>query len=72
MHDRIVGYVVVERDETGDYSTLSPDLAGCVAADGDCDECLRPMVEATRLHVEGMRGTDPEPSALAALIVPAA
>lgn len=70
------GYVVVvERDETGGYSTWSPDLPGCVAADEDYDECLRLMAEAVRLHVEGMRADGepvPEPSALAALIIPAA
>lgn len=70
------GYVVaVERDEADGYSTWSPDLPGCVAADADCDECLRLMVEAVRLHVEGMRADGepvPEPSALAALIIPAA
>ena len=47
------GYVVVvERDEAGGYSTWSPDLPGCVAADADYDECLRLMVEAVRLHVD--------------------
>lgn len=70
------GYVVVvERDETGGYSTWSPDLPGCVAASEDYDECLRLMSEAVRLHVEGMRADGapvPEPSALAALVIPAA
>ena len=70
------GYVVVvEYDETGGYSACSPDLPGCIAADNDYDECLRLMVEAMRLHVEGMRADGepvPEPSALAALVVPAA
>jgi predicted RNase H-like HicB family nuclease len=72
----VSGYViVVERDEAGGYSTWSPDLPGCVAADADYDECLQLMVEAVRLHVQGMRAdgaTVPEPSALAALIIPAA
>lgn len=70
------GYVVVvERDEAGGYSTWSPDLPGCVAADDDYDECLRLMAEAMRLHLDGMRADGeqvPEPSAHAALIIPAA
>lgn len=70
------GYVVVvECDEAGGYSTWSPDLPGCVAADTDYAECVRLMVEAVRLHVDGMRADGvpvPEPSALAALIIPAA
>lgn len=70
------GYgVVVERDEVGGYSTWSPDLPGCVAAATGFDECLRLMTEAVSLHVAGMRADGepvPEPTALAALIVPAA
>jgi len=72
----VSGYVVVvERDEAGGYSTWSPDLPGCVAADANYDTCVRLMAEAVRLHVEGMRADGepvPEPSALAALIIPAA
>jgi predicted RNase H-like HicB family nuclease len=67
--------VVIERDETGGYSTWSPDLPDCGAADEDYDECLRLMIEAVRLHVEGMRADGepvPEPSAHAALIIPEA
>lgn len=70
------GYVVVvERDETGGYSTWSPDLPGCVAAAVDYDECLRLMTEAVQLHVDGLRADGdpvPEPTAMAAVIVPAA
>ena len=70
------GYVVVvERDEAGGYSTWSPDLPGCVAAASDYDECVRLMTEAVRLHVEGLREDGdvvPQPTALAALVVPAA
>lgn len=70
------GYVVVvERDEVGGYSTWSPELPGCVAAAADYDECLRLMTEAVHLHLEGLRadgGPVPEPTAMAAVIVPAA
>lgn len=70
------GYVVVvERDEAGGYSTWSPDLPGCVAAASDYDECVHLMTEAVRLHVEGLREDGdvvPQPTALAALVVPAA
>jgi predicted RNase H-like HicB family nuclease len=72
----VSGYVVVvERDETGGYSTWSPDLPACVAADVDYEECLRLMVDAVRMHIDGMRADGepvPEPSALAALVIPAA
>lgn len=70
------GYVVVvERDEAGGFSTWSPDLPGCVAAAADYDECLRLMAEAVHLHLEGMRADGdeiPEPTAMAALVIPAA
>lgn len=70
------GYVVVvERDETGGYSTWSPDLPGCVAASEDYDECLRLMTGALELHLAGMREDGepaPEPTAHAALVVSAA
>lgn len=71
------GYVVVvvERDEAGGFSTWSPDLPGCVAAAADYDECLRLMIEAVQLHVEGLRADGdpvPPPTAMAAVIVPAA
>lgn len=70
------GYVVVvERDEAGGYSTWSPDLPGCVAAAADYDDCLRLMTESIQLHLDGLRaGGDPvpEPTAMAAVIVPAA
>lgn len=70
------GYVVVvEQDDAGGYSTWSPDLPGCVAAAADYDECLRLMTEAVALHVAGLRADGdpvPEPTALAAVIVPAA
>lgn len=70
------GYVVVvESDEAGGYSTWSPDLPGCVTAAADYDECLRLMAEAITLHIEGMRADGeqvPKPSAMAALVIPAA
>ncbi|MFC5142583.1 type II toxin-antitoxin system HicB family antitoxin [Actinomycetospora rhizophila] len=72
----MTGYVVVvERDESGGYSTWSPDLPGCVAAATDYDECLRLMTDAVQMHVEGLREDGdpvPPPTALAALVVPAA
>jgi predicted RNase H-like HicB family nuclease len=72
----VTGYVVVvERDEAGGYSAWSPDLPGCVAAAADYDECVQLMREAVALHLEGLRedGTPvPAPTAVAALILPAA
>ncbi|SDC45701.1 type II toxin-antitoxin system HicB family antitoxin [Actinokineospora iranica] len=70
------GYVVVvERDETGGYSTWSPDLPGCVAAAAEYDECVALMREAVAMHVAGLREDGmpvPEPTAVASLILPAA
>lgn len=76
MEDTVNGYVViVERDETGGYSTWSPDLPGCVAAAADYEECVQLMREAIEFHLEGMRAnneTIPHPTAIASLILPAA
>ncbi len=76
MEDVVSGYVVVvERDATGGYSTWSPDLPGCIAAAADYAECVQLMTEAVSMHVAGMRADGepvPEPTALAALVVPAA
>ena len=70
------GYVVVvERDDSGGYSTWSPDLPGCVAAAAGYDGCVRLMTEAIDLHLAGLRADGdpvPPPTALAALVVPAA
>ena len=72
----MIGYVVVvERDDSGGYSTWSPDLPGCVAASTDYDECVRLMGEAIQLHLDGLRADGepiPEPTAVASLVLPAA
>lgn len=63
-----------ERDDVGGYSTRSPDLPGCVAAAGATRSAFASMTEAMSLHLAGMRGAGepvPEPTALAALVVPA-
>ncbi|MDN5931024.1 MAG: type II toxin-antitoxin system HicB family antitoxin [Pseudonocardia sp.] len=70
------GYVVViEQDDTGGYGAWSPDLPGCVAVSRDYDECVTLMEGAIEMHLEGMREDGdpiPVPSAVGALIMPAA
>jgi predicted RNase H-like HicB family nuclease len=46
--------IVVERAGRG-YSAYSPDLPGCVATGRTHDEVTRHMLEAIRMHLEGMR-----------------
>ncbi|WP_163573430.1 type II toxin-antitoxin system HicB family antitoxin [Fodinicola feengrottensis] len=71
------GYVVIVlRDDAGGYGAWSPDLLGCVAASRDYDEeCVRLMGEAIAIHLDGMREDGdpiPEPTAVGALLMPAA
>ncbi|MGB6161025.1 MAG: type II toxin-antitoxin system HicB family antitoxin [Pseudonocardiaceae bacterium] len=70
------GYVVVIKgDETGGFSTWSPDLVGCVAAATTYEECVALMRDAIVGHLEVMREHDdpiPVPSAINAFTVVAA
>ena len=70
------GYaVIIERDEAGGYSAWSPDLPGCVAASADYAECVQLMAGSIHLHLEGLREDGepvPEPTAISAMILPAA
>ena len=72
----MTGYsVVIEGDPETGYSAWSPDLAGCVAAAADYTECVDLMAEALLAHVQGMRedGQEvPEPTAVGAVVLPAA
>jgi predicted RNase H-like HicB family nuclease len=46
--------VVIEKADDG-YSAYSPDLPGCVSTGSTRAEVEQRMVEAMRLHVEGLR-----------------
>jgi predicted RNase H-like HicB family nuclease len=51
------------------------DLLGCVAVSRDYNECVQLMSEAIVIHLEGMREDGdpiPEPTAVGALLMPAA
>jgi len=55
--------IVLEKTGTG-YSAYSPDLPGCVATGGTRTEVESNMLEAIRMHLEGLKsqGQDiPEP-----------
>ena len=45
--------IVIEKANTN-YSAYSPDLPGCVATGSTRDETEQNMLEAIRLHVEGL------------------
>ncbi len=58
--------VLISATATG-FSASVPDLFGCVAVGGTCEETLTLMSEAIELHLEGMRedGEEiPEPSGM--------
>lgn len=45
--------IVIER--AGDnYSAYAPDLPGCVATGADRDTCEAAMVEALKMHIDGL------------------
>lgn len=46
--------VVIEKAE-GNYSAYVPDLSGCVATGGTCEEAEREIREAIQFHMEGLR-----------------
>ena len=48
-------FLVVVENAGANYSAYSPDLPGCVATGETPDEARRQMVEAIRLHIEGLR-----------------
>ena len=59
--------IVIEKAEQN-YSAYVPDLPGCVATGATVEEVEAEILEAVRLHVDGLREdgqTVPEPSAIA-------
>ena len=47
--------IVVEGDESTNYSAYSPDLPGVVATGATVEECVREMEAAVAFHLEGLR-----------------
>jgi predicted RNase H-like HicB family nuclease len=47
--------IVVEGDESTNYSAYSPDLPGVVATGATVEECVREMEAAVAFHLDGLR-----------------
>lgn len=63
--------IVIENAGTN-LSAYSPDLPGCIATGATREETERNMVEAIRLHIEGMREDNlpiPESSSFAEVVL---
>ena len=68
-------YTVVIERTANNYTAYVPDLPGCVATAGTCDEVLKEIREAMEFHIEGMREdgeTIPKPQATADVVEVAA
>jgi predicted RNase H-like HicB family nuclease len=48
-------FLIVIENAGANYSAYSPDLPGCVATGSTREVAERNMVEAIRLHIEGLR-----------------
>lgn len=49
--------IVIEGDDTTDYSAYCPDLPGVAATGATVEECQAEMQEAVAFHIEGMAGS---------------
>ena len=47
--------IVVEGDESTNFSAYSPDLPGVVATGATVEECVREMEAAVAFHLDGLR-----------------
>ncbi len=59
--------VVIEGDDTTNYSAYAPELPGCVATGRSVAECEAVMREAIIFHLDGLRAEGqpvPEPTAV--------
>jgi predicted RNase H-like HicB family nuclease len=59
--------IVIEGDDTTNYSAYAPDLPGCVATGPTIEDCETAMREAIAFHLEGLRAEGepvPEPTAV--------
>jgi predicted RNase H-like HicB family nuclease len=50
--------VIIEGDETTNYSAYSPDIPGVVATGATREECEREIREAIKFHLEGLDQDD--------------
>ena len=48
-------YLIVVEKAGANYSAYAPDLPGCVATGATRDEVEANMVEAIRMHLDGLR-----------------
>jgi predicted RNase H-like HicB family nuclease len=63
--------IVVEGDESTNFSAYSPDLPGVVATGATREECVREMEAAVAFHLEGLQEEGapiPPPSSSAAYV----
>jgi predicted RNase H-like HicB family nuclease len=59
--------IVIEGDDTTNYSAYAPDLPGCVATGATVEEAEQAMRQAIDFHLEGLRAEGervPEPTAV--------
>lgn len=59
--------IVIEGDDTTNYSAYAPDLPGCVATGATVEEAEQAMRLAIDFHLEGLRAEGervPEPTAV--------
>jgi predicted RNase H-like HicB family nuclease len=64
-------FLVVIEKANGNYSAYAPDLPGCIATGQTREETEENMLEAIRMHIEGMledKEPIPEPAAFAEYI----
>jgi len=65
-------FLIVIENAGANFSAYSPDLPGCIATGATREETERNMVEAIRLHIEGMRDDNlpiPESSSFAEVVL---
>lgn len=65
-------FLIVIENAGANFSAYSPDLPGCVATGATREETERNMLEAIKLHIEGMREDNlpiPESSSFAEVVL---
>lgn len=65
-------FLIVIENAGANFSAYSPDLPGCIATGATREETERNMLEAIKLHIEGMREDNlpiPESSSFAEVVL---